>query len=413
MISIKSAAEPRLLTNPKIGLAIAGGGPLGAIYAFGALRALEESLTGVHANALDAYVGVSSGAFLASQLANQYSTADLYNIFIESRSAKYPFRPGMFYQPARQEFLRRLSAAPGLLYSTALKAAKSPFKFQLTDHLSELANMIPAGLFDNNALHEFLQDLFSEVGKTNDFRNLKAKLSIVAVDLDTGQAIRFGSIGRKHVPISKAVQASAALPGLYPPVEIDGRHYVDGALRRTLHASVALDAGADIVFAINPLVPFDSVQAHRESKQGIKRLSAGGLPTVLSQTFRSLIQSRMQIGIEKYDNTYQHADLVLIEPNRSDAKIFLSNVLSYAGRKQLSDYAYRATRQELRKQSKPLNDALSRHGLRLNESVLKDYSRSLAQSFEGRQQFQHPVARQLADTLDSLTADLAAIGSRT
>lgn len=408
MISIKPAADPRLLTNPKIGLAIAGGGPLGAIYAFGALRALEESLVGVRANTLDAYVGVSSGAFLASQLANQYSTADLYNIFIESRSAKHPFRPGMFYRPARHEFLRRLSTAPGLLYATALKAVKSPLKFQLTDHLSDLANIIPAGLFDNNALHEFLHALFLEAGKTNDFRKLKTKLSIVAVDLDTGQSVRFGSVGRRHVPISKAVQASAALPGLYPPVEIDGRHYVDGALRRTLHASVALDAGADIVFAINPLVPFDSMQAHRESNQRIKRLSAGGLPTVLSQTFRSLIQSRMQIGIEKYDNAYQHSDLVLIEPNRSDAKIFLSNVLSYAGRKQLSDYAYRATRQELRSQATKLNDALARHGLQLDESVLKDKDRSMADSFADRQQFQHPAARHLADTLDALSANLKA-----
>ena len=70
---------------------------------------------------------------------------------------------------------------------------------------------------------------------------------IVAVDLDSGAAVRFGDEGNQEISISRAVQASAALPGLYPPVEINGRYYVDGALRRTLHASAALDAGADLL----------------------------------------------------------------------------------------------------------------------------------------------------------------------
>ena len=133
-------------------------------------------------------------------------------------------------------------------------------------------------MFDNEALNEFLTALFSAPGKTNDFRKLDCQLAIVAVDLDTGQAVRFGTIGRRHIPISKAVQASAALPGLYPPVEIENRYFVDGALRRTLHASVALDAGADIVFAINPLVPFDAEQARRKTGRRTKKLSSGGLP---------------------------------------------------------------------------------------------------------------------------------------
>ena len=68
----------------------------------------------------------------------------------------------------------------------------------------------------------------------------------------------FGSTGRDHVPISRAIQASSALPGLFPPVEIDGEHYVDGALNKTLHASVALDQGVGLLLCVNPLVPFDA-----------------------------------------------------------------------------------------------------------------------------------------------------------
>ena len=60
------------------------------------------------------------------------------------------------------------------------------------------------------------------------------------------------------MPISRAVQASAALPGLFPPVEIGGRHFVDGALRKTLHPSEALDDGMRLVLCVNPIVPFDA-----------------------------------------------------------------------------------------------------------------------------------------------------------
>jgi hypothetical protein len=47
--------------RPRVGLALAGGGPLGGIYEIGALLALAESLDGIDLNELDVYVGVSSG----------------------------------------------------------------------------------------------------------------------------------------------------------------------------------------------------------------------------------------------------------------------------------------------------------------------------------------------------------------
>ena len=98
-------------------------------------------------------------------------------------------------------------------------------------------------------------------GRTDDFRQLGKRLVVVATDLDSGQAARFGEPGLDHVPISLAVQASGALPGLYSPVEIEGRHYVDGVLLKTLHASVALEAGAELLICVNPIVPVDTVRA--------------------------------------------------------------------------------------------------------------------------------------------------------
>ena len=105
--------------------------------------------------------------------------------------------------------------------------------------------------------------MFAAPGRTDDFRQLRHRLVLVATDLDSGEAAPFGLPGWDHVPISRAVAASAALPGMFPPVAIGGRFYVDGALKKTLHARVLLDEGLDLLLCLNPLVPFDATHAQR------------------------------------------------------------------------------------------------------------------------------------------------------
>ena len=58
------------------------------------------------------------------------------------------------------------------------------------------------------------------------------------------------------MPISRSVAASTALPMVYKPVEIKGRHLVDGGLRSTTNVDVAVEAGATFVIVVNPLVPY-------------------------------------------------------------------------------------------------------------------------------------------------------------
>ena len=80
--------------------------------------------------------------------------------------------------------------------------------------LERLSPSLPTGLFSNARIHTELAQLFSRPGRSNDFRQLKSRLTLVATDLDASQAVAFGRPGWDHVPISKAVQASAALPGV-------------------------------------------------------------------------------------------------------------------------------------------------------------------------------------------------------
>jgi predicted acylesterase/phospholipase RssA len=98
-------------------VALAGGGPLGAIYEIGALVALQEALADLDLTACDAYVGVSSGALLAAGLANGLPPRAMYEMFIESEAADDPFEPDILLRPAFGEYGRRLSELPGLLLS--------------------------------------------------------------------------------------------------------------------------------------------------------------------------------------------------------------------------------------------------------------------------------------------------------
>ncbi|WP_241544117.1 patatin-like phospholipase family protein, partial [Xanthomonas translucens] len=282
MLSLHSAS-PRPRSHGRIGLAIAGGGPIGGMYGLGALRALDEALDGLDLTRLDCYVGVSSGAFLTAGLANRISSAEICRIFFTGNSDDARFRPEDFLRPNVYEYLRRAATLPKLAYGWWHDLLSEPRKTRWSDLITRFGGLVPSGLFDNAGVERFMQDVFSRRGRSNDFRALDTDLFVVAVDLDSGRTVRFGEPGMDQVPISLAVQASAALPGLYPPVEIDGRHYVDGALRRTMHASTLLERGIDLMIGINPLVPYDATHAPRRNGQIDRaRLLSGGLPAVLS-----------------------------------------------------------------------------------------------------------------------------------
>ena len=390
----------------KAALALAGGGPLGAVYEIGVLMALSEALDGFDFNELDAYVGVSAGSFIAAGLANGLSPAYLYRMFIDSDSAEVPFEPEMLLKPAIGECARRAARLPSLLFEAMQEYLRSPLQRGFLASFQRLSRAIPTGVFDNAGIDDFLGRLFSLPGLSNDFRRVRKPLYLVATDLDSGTSVAFGAKGFEHVPIATAIKASAALPGLYPPVEIDGRWYVDGALKKTLHASVALKAGVRLVLCINPLVPFDARHAAHERHSRERKLVDGGLPVVLAQTFRAIIHSRMKTGLAKYGIEYKDADVILFEPGRDDADMFFTNIFSYADRKRLSEQAYRKTREELLRRHDELAPKLARHGVSINLDVLTDPHRSLARRMgqlkRHRARNMGLTALRLSDTLDDL-----------
>ena len=356
---------------PRIALAFAGGGPLGAIYEIGALCALQDSLHGLDFNGCDHYVGVSAGGFIAAGLVNGFTPRALCRAFIEDSHSDDQFDPAWLMRPAWGEFLDRAQRLPGLL-GGAIWAWAAQGK-SATNAFERMGAVLPTGVLDNEGIHLQIERLFSKAGRSNDFRTLRARLTLVATELDTGEAAPFGRPGWDHVPISRAIQASAALPGLFPPVVIDGKHYVDGALKKTVHATVALDDGVDLLLCLNPLVPFHA----GAGSEHIPSLVEGGLPAVMSQTFRSMIHSRLALGFKHYEHAYPDTDIVLLEPDQHDAELFFANTFSYRQRRGLAEHAYQQTRRQLRERAGSLGPTLARHGIVLDEEVLRDPGRRL------------------------------------
>src|SRR5512132_4299987 len=187
-----------------IGLALAGGGPLGGIYEVGTLLALADSIEHLDCNALDVYVGVSSGSFVAAALANGISPAQMYRLFIDN-GKDAALRPELFLRPAFREFRRRLMSLPGLAARASLQYLRDPLRNGMMESFATLSRALPTGLFDNRVSDRFLKDLFAAPGRTNDFRRLSSRLYLVATNLDTGNPVAFGAPGHDHVPISRAI----------------------------------------------------------------------------------------------------------------------------------------------------------------------------------------------------------------
>jgi NTE family protein len=429
-----STARKKPSTAPRIGLALAGGGPLGAIYEIGAMCALDDALQGIDFNDLQGYVGVSSGGFIASGLANGLSPRELCDAFIENIGPSHDvFEPSLLLQPAWLEIMQRLAQLPMLMGQAWFEYLASGGS--MATGVERVARALPTGLFSNDAIDTQLRRLFSLPGRSNDFRQLKRQLVVVATDLNTGESVPFGLPGWDGVPISKAIQASAALPGLYPPVEINGHHYVDGVLKKTLHASVLLEQGLDLLICLNPLVPYDAsadasaaantdttlAPRHRVLSKGrerIPKLVEAGLPVVLSQTFRTLVHSRLDIGLKGYAQTYPNTTIVLFEPDHHDPQLFLANTFSYTQRRELAEHAYQQTRQQLRRRRASLAPLLAHHGVALNSEVLDDPHRYLLEKRRKPRPFQAAnegtslrvgtAVKQLEAVLDNLEAALPA-----
>ncbi len=379
----------------RVGLALAAGGVLGGVYEVGALRALEEAIEGLDLNNLRVIVGVSAGSFIGAHLANGVTVTEMIRGLAAEDGSEAMFDQSIFFMPAYRELARRGLQLPTVISETLAQLAKGPEDPSFMGTLEGLGRSLPVALFSNEGIREYLERSFLRPGRSNDFRRLRQKFFVVATDVETGRRVVFGDKDLDHVPISLAVQASTAVPGLYQPVEVEGRVCVDGVLLKTMHASVALDHGADLLLCVNPLVPMETGSEDAREALGKRAVQRGGLPALLSQSFRILIHSRAVLGMERAAQSHPDSDLVLFQPESTEHRLF-TNLFRFRSRRKICEIAYQQTRQDLWRRRELLGPLFEKHGLGLQLEVLADPYRSVWDCIE------NPKARELslADQLD-------------
>ncbi|MEU8243592.1 patatin-like phospholipase family protein [Actinoplanes missouriensis] len=135
----------------------------------------------------------------------------------------------------------------GALVGALYAAGKSPSEILKLAQTLRWARLVrPArtrkALFETSKLGLFLETALDHAT----FDDLRLPFAAVACDLATGEEVvmRDGSVAR-------AVLASAAVPGVFPPVDRDGLMLVDGSLVNIVPAGLARRLGADIVVAVD------------------------------------------------------------------------------------------------------------------------------------------------------------------
>ena len=147
---------------------------------------------------------------------------------------------------------------------------------------------------------EPLDDLITSLIGRGSFKELTRPLLINTVDLNAGLQVVWGGPGSADVRIADVVFASCALPGIFPPREILGRHYVDGAVVENLPVRVAASAAPWPVLGVN-------VSAAGLDREGVE--SQG-----FAATYIRGLEIVMQTQIEAVLSRWEGPPLALIHP---------------------------------------------------------------------------------------------------
>ena len=182
-------AAPRAPRKPRVALALGGGAARGFAH-IGVIKALETSGIGV-----DVVVGTSAGSVVGALYAAGHGPFELQKLAIQLDEAS------------------------------------------VTDW-----SLFDRGLIKGEALERFIN---TNVGG-RPIEGLRRRFAAVATDLQSGEPIVFqrGNTGT-------AVRASSSIPGVFPPVTIGGREYVDGGLVAPIPVRAARGLGADVVVAVD------------------------------------------------------------------------------------------------------------------------------------------------------------------
>lgn len=220
-------------------LVLGAGGIVGEAWMGGLLAGLQEA-TGFDARTCDHFVGTSAGSIVAAALAS--------GVDPRTRLDRIPAQPAE--APATAEERSLLGGA--LRFGrTATASAFAPLAaLALRSTALSGAAVRRAALGRVPEGRRSLADLGRAMSGLH--VGWDGRLLVVAVELETGRRVIFGRPGEWNVPVSEAVQASCAIPGVFHPVRSGGHAYVDGGAWSLTNLDVAPVTRGSHVLCLNP-----------------------------------------------------------------------------------------------------------------------------------------------------------------
>jgi NTE family protein len=207
--------EPRF----RVGVALGGGAARGLAH-IGVLKALQG-----HGVPIDLVTGTSIGALVGGAFAARGDARQVEERFIEFVHSR-DFRRTEF------EFLKESRKdEPSLLYSVRNMIRRGVFY--------SLSMARPSFISRENFLHN-IHALIDDI----EVRQCRIPFAAAAADLDTGEGALLTSGSLREI-----VCASSAIPGLMPPIELNGRTLIDGGWVSKVPVIEAFKMGADMVIA--------------------------------------------------------------------------------------------------------------------------------------------------------------------
>ncbi|MGW8761404.1 patatin-like phospholipase family protein [Streptomyces sp. NPDC055815] len=205
-------------------LVLGSGGLVGAGWEIGVLRGLLDA--GTDLTSADLIVGSSAGAVVGAQLAacGRSGLDALYEQQLDGEAT----------EPAA-----RLGVPMILRYAVAVLRSRTPEEYGR--RLGRLALAAPTV-----AEAERRATVARRLGRAGDWP--ARPLLVTAVDAETGELTAYDE--ESGVPLTDAVTASCAIPGVWPPATVGGRRWIDGGIHSTANAHLA--AGCDRIVVVAP-----------------------------------------------------------------------------------------------------------------------------------------------------------------
>lgn len=330
----------------KAGLVLNGGGVTAAAFEFGCLAALDETFGhGFVRGFFDVFVGASAGSIVASLTAGGIAPNDVRQSILAGERDKLNLRRENVYRFDTSGFASACWQASRGLGRLASEFARQPSSFSSFKALHVLQEQLPAGVFTAEPLREYISMLLRTEGSGDRFDGLDRTLLVPAVDLDRGTRVVFGQHDAPDVEISRAVTASCTIPGFFPPYEIDGHHYIDGAVSGRCHLDLALEQGVDLLLIVNPLVPVDTEPAMLPTLSGGRATGVAdlGISFVSDQSLRIEASERLEAAIARARRDHPEVRILRLEPSREDTLPFLNRPMSFDAREFILESAYGMT----------------------------------------------------------------------